>query len=59
MTQYFTTPAGHTGITFIASSGDYGYVRVSGGLAQCPLGRRDIAVPDELGKLPVRDRLVL
>jgi hypothetical protein len=22
---YFTTPAGHTGITFIASSGDYGY----------------------------------
>ncbi|HEV3311851.1 MAG TPA: hypothetical protein VG815_15175, partial [Chloroflexota bacterium] len=22
--RYFTTPAGHTGITFIASSGDYG-----------------------------------
>ena len=23
--RYFTTPAGHTGITFIASSGDYGF----------------------------------
>jgi hypothetical protein len=23
--SYFTTPAGHTGITFIASSGDYGF----------------------------------
>ena len=24
--KYFTTPSGHTGITFIASSGDFGYV---------------------------------
>ena len=33
--------------------------RVSVGLAQCPLRRRDLALPDQLGELPVRDRLVL
>ncbi|MDB5326521.1 MAG: peptidase in kexin sedolisin, partial [Phycisphaerales bacterium] len=29
--QYFTTPAGHQGVTFVAASGDHGAVLASGG----------------------------
>ncbi len=35
---YFTTPAGHTGVTFVASSGDYG-----GGVMEYPAASPDVA----------------
>ena len=49
----FTTP----GITYIASSGDSGSCRVAGRLAECPRGRRDVALSEQLGSLSVRERL--
>ena len=53
------TPAGHTGITFVAASGDNG---LAGGtdwpacLAECPRGRRDLAGRNNADH--VRDGLV-
>ena len=43
--SYFTTPAGHTGVTFVASSGDSGSsgARVRLGLAQRARRRRHAA----------------
>ena len=50
----FTTP----GITYIAASGDYARRRVSGRLARRAGRRRDVAIPERLGRYRVRDRLV-
>ena len=55
--SYFTTPAGHAGITFIAASGDNGTVEYPSASPECPFRRRDHAQPEQLGHLRLRDRL--
>ena len=57
--RYFTTPAGHTGITFRCFQWRLRLFLVPVGLSQRALGRRDFALTHKLGKLPIRDRLVL
>lgn len=57
--SYFTTPAGHTGITFIASSGDSASVEYPSSLTECPVRRWDDAEPRQLGRLRIRDGLDL
>ena len=47
----FTTPAGHNGVTFVASSGDSGTTEYPVGLAECTLGGRHNPELDEPGEL--------
>ena len=51
----FTTPAGHNGITFVASSGDSVDGRVSLVLAERPGGRRHHPERDQHRHLRLRD----
>ena len=56
----YTTPAGHTGITFLASTGDDGAwpgAQKSSDLTQCAGRRRDHAERRLAGQLPGRDRM--
>ena len=57
--RYFTTPGGHPGITFIASSGDLGYAQYPSTSPNVLAVGGTARARHQLGELPVGDWLVL
>ena len=55
--SYFTTPAGHNGVTFVASSGDSGATELAVGGVQRSGGRRNDAHAQLLRRLLQRNGL--